>query len=88
MKYEFGIEAGRCITRDGKPFVTIGRVNGVEPCDADDFARALPEMVRLLGELAEFAADRQPGSLAQEAQRNAAVERAREILDEIETIRP
>lgn len=37
MKYT--LEAGRCICRDGKPFVTIHGVGDYQPVDADKFAR-------------------------------------------------
>jgi hypothetical protein len=84
MKYEFEIEAGHYITRDGKPFVTIHKVEETTPTtDADAFARAVPEMIRLLGKCvecieAEFPSDKLPEYAI----------KARKLLDDLLTIRP
>jgi len=88
MKYEFGVEAGRCITRDGKPFVTIGRCNGTHPCDADTFARELPNMIKLLGELASWIEESVEAGGPGDPLMPDSVKSARELLDSIETIRP
>ncbi len=42
QNHVYGLEAGRCITRDGQLFVTLHKCYGVEPCAADDLARLLP----------------------------------------------
>lgn len=40
------LDAGRCICRDGLPFVTIHKCDGVTPTDADEFTRRIVAILR------------------------------------------
>lgn len=38
MSHTYELDAGRLILKDGKPFITIGRVGDTLPTEADDMA--------------------------------------------------
>jgi hypothetical protein len=43
MSNRWGVDSGRVILRDSKPFVTVSRVTGTEPVEADQFTRDVAE---------------------------------------------
>lgn len=49
----FGLEAGRCITKDGKPFVTVQKAADTSPVDADEFTRKIVRAVNSHEEMLE-----------------------------------
>jgi len=40
------LEAGRCITRDGVPYISIRKNDKTDPCEADTMARDITEWLQ------------------------------------------
>lgn len=84
MKHKYAIEAGRCITRDGKPFVTINVCNQDEtgrpaPAEADAFARVLPRLLEFVDMMAAMAGHKHSEAVSEYAEENA-----KALLEEME----
>ena len=74
--WTFGVQAGRCITKDGEPFVTVQKCNGTHAVEADAFCHTIALAVNSHADLlsalhdlleiveAEYADDPEPGDLA------------------------
>ena len=46
FKAQWDIQAGRCITRNGIPYITIGRCPNTSPTKADQMARKIAEWLQ------------------------------------------
>lgn len=86
----YAVTAGRCITINGKPFVTLNKCQGVDPIHADCFARLIPqyfnahaglvealeEMLEQFGHYCEHTED--PAEIAAQDKARAALQSAKE----------
>lgn len=45
MAHKYDWQPGRVITRDGVPFVIIGKCDGTNPLEADDFVKLIVELL-------------------------------------------
>lgn len=80
-KLKLDVEAGRLITRNGTPFVTVVKASdetlyAVKPVDADQFTR----LIAMLPELVEFVAD------LTDAMNSSTAFRARTLVAKIEAL--